>query len=78
MSITVTPDGNLRFVWDDNLAELVEAGESRICRASHVEPTVDSKWTADMAPVGGPVLGPFRIRNDALVAERFWLEDHGY
>jgi hypothetical protein len=27
-----------------------------------------------MSPVGGPVLGPFRLRRDALAAEVAWLE----
>ena len=48
----------------------------RIARGSHVEPTVDGQWTADLSPVNGPVLGPFRCRSDALVAERQWLEEH--
>jgi hypothetical protein len=30
-------------------------------------------WWADMCPVGGPVLGPFDTRADALMAERQWL-----
>jgi len=34
---------------------------------------VTTGWTADMAPVGGPLLGPFKLRADALAAEREWL-----
>jgi hypothetical protein len=30
-------------------------------------------WGADMAPVGGPVLGPFGSRELALEEERLWL-----
>ena len=77
MSITITPDGNLRFIWDDRLADLVQAGTPTISRASHVEPA-GSKWTADMAPVNGPVLGPFTLRSEALAAERRWLEERGF
>ncbi len=44
-----------------------------ITRASHVEPGPDGGWTADMAPVGGGVLGPFPRRADALQAEQAWL-----
>jgi len=28
---------------------------------------------ADMMPVGGPVIGPFSTRAEALEAERAWL-----
>lgn len=31
-------------------------------------------WAADMSPVNGPALGPFRLRAEALDAERGWLE----
>jgi len=45
----------------------------QITRASHVEPDRDGFWWADMGPVDGPVLGPFKRRSDALASERFWL-----
>ena len=47
-----------------------------IQRGSHVEPNERGQWLADLAPVGGPVLGPFRLRSEALEAERDWLEQH--
>lgn len=78
MSITITADGTIRFIWSDQLAELAQAGTPTISRASHVEPTTDGKWTADMGPVEGPVLGPFTLRSEALGAEHRWLEQHGY
>jgi hypothetical protein len=31
-------------------------------------------WQADLAPSNGPVLGPFRRRQDAIDAEIAWLE----
>ena len=34
-----------------------------------------SAWTADMSPVGGPILGPFSFRYEALKAERDWLRE---
>ena len=40
-----------------------------ITRASRVEPDAEGFWWADMGPVDGPVLGPFR----ALQAESGWL-----
>lgn len=48
-------------------------GTLTTARASHVEPTDDSRWAADMEPSGGPVLGPFDTRQAALDAETEWL-----
>ena len=33
-------------------------------------------WQADLAPSGGPVLGPFRNRQNAIDAEVAWLNEH--
>jgi hypothetical protein len=74
--ISIDPGGTLRFIWADELADLVELGASEIHRASHVEPAAAGGWTADLGPVGGPALGPFRLRGDALRAERDWLGRH--
>ncbi len=77
--VRIVIDGpRLSFVWDDEVADLLELGTPTIRRASHVEPTEDGRWTADMAPVDGPLLGPFKLRGDALAAECAWLADHGY
>ena len=43
-------------------------------RGSHVEPSEAGHWTADLSPVGGPLLGPFATRSEALSAERAWFE----
>lgn len=48
--------------------------DKSIRRASHVEPTSDGQWTADMSPSLGPVLGPFPTRGEALAQEKAWLE----
>ena len=67
-------DGLLKFVYDDELAELLQLGVSQICRASHVEPTALG-WTADLSPSGSfDILGPFPRRSDALQAEVAWLD----
>jgi hypothetical protein len=47
-----------------------------ITRASHVEPTDGNQWAANMGPVGGPVLGAFDKRSDALTAEIHWIEQN--
>ena len=53
--------------------DLRELGKLQITRASHVEPDRDGFWWADMGPVDGPVLGPFRNRTEALGAERGFI-----
>lgn len=76
-AIKIQPDGTLVVIYDDALQPLVAAlGTPAIRRASHVEPTGDGQWTADMSPVGGPMLGPFPLRGEALAAERDWLDVH--
>lgn len=71
MLITVDPQGTCRFLWSDDLADLAEGG--KVTRASHVERSPKG-WTADLSPVTGPELGPFRLRSDALDAEIAYLE----
>ena len=64
-------------VYNDELMKLFEGYEMQIKRASHVEPIeVDGvvRWQADMGPVGGPILKPFATRQEALDAEKVWLE----
>jgi len=51
LEVVVGEDGTLRFVYDDDLADLIPEGYTcPIQRASHVEPRVDGKWMADMRP----------------------------
>lgn len=69
-------NGVVSFIYHDEDVELLDLGEARIERASHVEPAEGGGWTADMSPRGGPVLGPFKLRQAALDAEVAWLEDH--
>jgi hypothetical protein len=51
-------------------------GTVRIRRASFVEPDPAGRWWADLAPVGGPRVGPFNKRSQALDAEVAWLGQH--
>jgi hypothetical protein len=76
--VVVSPDGRIQFLWADELSGLIDDGRTVIRRASHVEPTADGRWTADLAPSGGPVLGPFRLRGQAIDAEREWLKEHHF
>jgi hypothetical protein len=66
-------NGSVSCLYSDIL-ELDQIGRLTISRGSHVEPTLDGQWTADMSPVCGPVLGPYRSRKEALAAEVDWLE----
>ena len=75
--ISVSEGGEVRFLWNDDLAPLLELGEGRIVRASHVEPS-GTMWSADLSPVEGPILGPFPLRQGALDAERNWLEKNEF
>jgi hypothetical protein len=72
MELVVGVDGVARCIYDEAL-DLREIGKLQITRASHVEPDSDGNWIADMGPSGGPVLGPYGSRSEALGAERGWL-----
>lgn len=69
-------DGCLvKYIYNELLDLSDISPETNIARASHVEPTAAGQWTADMAPSGGPVLGPFQKRSEALAAEVEWLRE---
>lgn len=72
MQIYIEPNGNARTVYNETL-DLRGLGAVEIRRASHVEPTSCGYWTADLSPLGGPNLGPFSTRSEALSAEVAWL-----
>ena len=72
IELVVGVDGTVKCIYDEAL-ELHEMGKLQITRASHVEPDAEGYWWADMEPSGGPALGPFRSRTEALGAERRWL-----
>lgn len=65
----------IRFIYNDALIPLISQGSATTRRASHVEPD-GNLWIADMSPVGGPKLGPFSTRADALKEEVDWLYLH--
>ena len=69
MELVVDAEGDVRCVYGEEL-DLREIGKLQITRASHVEPDAEGFWWADMGPVGGPVLGPFKNRTEAVGAER--------
>ena len=75
MQILIDSGGTGRCIYDEAI-DIVALGQPHIQRASHVEPDGRGQWIADLAPVGGPKLGPFSRRSAALEAERRWLEVH--
>jgi hypothetical protein len=75
MDLVVDAEGRIYCIYDEAL-DLAAIGRVTIARASHVDPDEEGRWVADLAPVGGPALGPFSLRSQALAAERAWLDAH--
>jgi len=75
MELVITANGDVRCIYAEAVP-LTVFGHVDIARGSHVEPTSDGRWTADLSPVDGPVLGPFACRSEALSAEHDWLTHH--
>lgn len=73
MQLLILPNGLVRCIYDETL-DLQALGQLTISRGSHVEPDQQGQWNADLSPVGGPKLGPFAFRSEALTAEREWLK----
>ena len=73
MQLIIKPDGTIHSVYSDDF-DYKMLGETNIRRASHVEPDEQGRWFVDLSPVGGPKLGPFNRRKDALDAEIVHLE----
>ena len=72
MELIIEPNGCVRCVYGEAI-DLARLGRVLIARGSHVEPDESGSWFADLAPVGGPRLGPFPHRSSALAAEADWL-----
>ena len=75
MQLVITPAGQVRCLYSEQI-DLHALGELAISRGSHVEPTIEGLWHVDLSPVGGPMLGPFSRRCQALAAEQDWLEQY--
>jgi hypothetical protein len=75
MELFIAATGQVRCLYGEEL-DLGSLGSPTICRVSHLEPTECGRWTADLSPIGGPILGPFAQRSQALVAEARWIEAH--
>ena len=75
MELLIRSGGEIRCVYGEAI-DLHVLGQPHIRRASTVEPDEQGRWWADLAPVKGPRLGPFRLRTQALDAEQQWLSQH--
>lgn len=73
LPIIVRKDGTILTIYGEVL-ELRSLGDIHISRASHVEPDTFGNWTADLTPIGGPVLGGFSHRSQAINQEIQWLK----
>lgn len=83
LTLVVSDGGSIKAIYDDALVPLMDQAESVVTRrASHVEPSITewgdgrSYWTADLSPVGGPMLTGFTTRKAALDAEVEYLRGH--
>jgi hypothetical protein len=72
MELLIEQSGLIRCLYGEEI-DLAQFGQLSIRRGSYVEPDERGLWMADLAPVGGPVLGPFASRSAALAAEIDWL-----
>jgi hypothetical protein len=76
MELTIVFGECVEAIYSDELIDVLsELGSVSVRRASHVEPC-DGGWSADMSPVGGPVLSGFSKRQDAIDAEIKWLKSN--
>ena len=73
MQIVIQTGGAVRCLYDEAI-DLAALGALDIQRGSHVEPDDRGQWLADLAPLHGPKLGPFKQRSEALAAEAAWIE----
>ncbi len=75
MQLLISPTGSVVCIYSEDL-NLLSLGPLAIARASHVEPSSQGLWQADLSPVAGPLLGPYQLRSEALAAEVAWLEQN--
>jgi len=75
MEIYIDQAGNATCIYDEAI-DLAAIGAVSIRRASHVEPDRQGRWWADMAPIGGPRLGPYSRRSEALASEKQYILSH--
>jgi hypothetical protein len=76
LKLVVKNGGDILAIYDDSLVAMFgEAASVETRRASHVEPD-GAEWSADLSPVGGPILRNFETRKGALDAEVRYINQH--
>lgn len=76
MELSIVIGESVEAIYSDDAVDVLsELGNVSIRRASSVEPC-NGGWCADLAPVFGPVLGPFAKRQQAIDAEINWLQQN--
>ena len=75
MELIIKPGGRIVGIYSEDM-DVRTLGTRKIRRASQVDPNTQGEWMADLAPVGGPCLGPFPTQSEALRAEQKWLSIH--
>jgi hypothetical protein len=75
MKLIIQKNGAVGGIYSETI-DLSAFGAPEIRRASHLEPDEAGQWTANLAPVNGPVLGPVKVRSDALKAEHEYIDEH--
>jgi hypothetical protein len=76
MKLVINKEGAIQTIAEDDLSFVSSLGDCNAQRASHVNPVKHNGkllWSADLSPVGGPVLGPFGTRTEAIKSEIEWL-----
>lgn len=74
LTLIVDQKGSIMYRDSDMLIPLrKKLGPARITRAASVEPR-DEEWWVNLSASGGPLLGPFEARCDAIAAEQEWLD----
>lgn len=77
LRLSIDQSGVIEAIYSDDLAGLCELGAATITRASNVEPYAREDWAAGgwaATMANGVVLGPYRLRSEALAAEVAYLE----
>jgi hypothetical protein len=75
MLIRFLEDGTAQAIYSEEI-DLKELGKVKYSRASHVEPNEQGEWIADLTPIQGPMLGPFKLRSETIKSEILWLENN--
>lgn len=78
IDLLIHPDGTIETIYTEEI-DLSKFGKTHIRRASEVnffDNGIEHGWYADLALSGGPRLGPFDKRSEALEAEVDWLKDN--